>query len=281
MEGGELTAQVDVALEAGAVGEGVQVGDLVEELLHAGPLQLQELVHEGHVLLLAAKPVGGRSAGPVLGRSMAVVPPHQPGLPPSVPSVPPASRCPFVRPRLAFIQLCRPFVLHPSIHQLIHASVFLPFFHPSIHPAAHQTHPSNLSVRILSAQLLQPSSTYQLIPPPSSIQPSSVHPYSLHPPPHLLINSLVFHSSAINSSIFCSSLHLLRSSTNSSIHFLAIHLPPPINSSLHLLPIRTPIPPSSAHLPAHPPTLSSVHSTHPSIFCPSSNSSVHLTPIIY
>lgn len=53
---GELPAEVDVALKAAAVGEGVQVGDLVQELLHAGPLQLQELVHEGHVLLLAAKP---------------------------------------------------------------------------------------------------------------------------------------------------------------------------------------------------------------------------------
>lgn len=53
---GELAAQVDVALEARRVGDGLRVGDLQQEALHVAPLVLQELVHEGHVLLLVAEP---------------------------------------------------------------------------------------------------------------------------------------------------------------------------------------------------------------------------------
>ena len=55
---GQLAAQVDVALEGHGVGHAVQVGDLVQELLHGAPLHLQELVHVAHVLLLSPKPVG-------------------------------------------------------------------------------------------------------------------------------------------------------------------------------------------------------------------------------
>lgn len=56
MEGGELSAQVNVALKASRVGDGLWVGDLQQEALHVSPLVFQELVHEGHVLLLTAKP---------------------------------------------------------------------------------------------------------------------------------------------------------------------------------------------------------------------------------
>ena len=56
VQAGELAAQVDVAFEASRVGDGLRVGDLQQEALHVGPLVLQELVHERHVLFLAAKP---------------------------------------------------------------------------------------------------------------------------------------------------------------------------------------------------------------------------------
>lgn len=52
MQCGELAAQVDVALKATAVGQRVQVGDLIQELLHGTPLQLQKLVHEPQKVLL-------------------------------------------------------------------------------------------------------------------------------------------------------------------------------------------------------------------------------------
>lgn len=53
---GQLPAEVDVALKTAGAADAVQVGDLVQELLHGGPLHLQELIHEAHVLLFIAKP---------------------------------------------------------------------------------------------------------------------------------------------------------------------------------------------------------------------------------
>lgn len=52
MQCGELSAQVDVTLKAAAVGQRVQVRDLVEKLLHGTPLELQELIHESQEVLL-------------------------------------------------------------------------------------------------------------------------------------------------------------------------------------------------------------------------------------
>lgn len=52
MECGELSAQVDVTLKATTVGQRVQVGDLIQELLHGTPLQLQKLIHESQKVLL-------------------------------------------------------------------------------------------------------------------------------------------------------------------------------------------------------------------------------------
>lgn len=52
MQCGELSAQVDVTLKATAVGQCVQVRDLVQELLHGTPLQLQKLIHESQKVLL-------------------------------------------------------------------------------------------------------------------------------------------------------------------------------------------------------------------------------------
>lgn len=40
VQDGQLPAQVDVALEPAGVADAVQVGDLVEELLHGAPLHL-------------------------------------------------------------------------------------------------------------------------------------------------------------------------------------------------------------------------------------------------
>ncbi len=56
MESGEFTAQVNITLEACCVWDGLRIGDLQQEALHVGPFMLQELIHEGHVLLLTAKP---------------------------------------------------------------------------------------------------------------------------------------------------------------------------------------------------------------------------------
>lgn len=61
VQGGELPAQVDVALKARRVGDRLWVGDLQQETLHVGPLMLQELVHERHVLLLVSKPENEKS----------------------------------------------------------------------------------------------------------------------------------------------------------------------------------------------------------------------------
>lgn len=58
VQGGELPAQVDIALKTCCVGDCLWVGDLEQEALHVGPLVLKELVHEGHVLFLTAKPEG-------------------------------------------------------------------------------------------------------------------------------------------------------------------------------------------------------------------------------
>lgn len=60
MQGGEFPAEVDVPLEARRVGDRFRVGDFEQEALHIGPLVLQELVHEGHVLLLVTKSDGER-----------------------------------------------------------------------------------------------------------------------------------------------------------------------------------------------------------------------------
>jgi hypothetical protein len=49
---GELAAQVYIALKTAAVGQGVQVGYLIQELLHRAPLQLQKLIHEAQEVLL-------------------------------------------------------------------------------------------------------------------------------------------------------------------------------------------------------------------------------------
>lgn len=59
VQDGQLPAQVDVALKSTRVADAVQVGDLVEELLHGAPLHFQKLIHEAHVLLFTPKPAGG------------------------------------------------------------------------------------------------------------------------------------------------------------------------------------------------------------------------------
>lgn len=55
VQGGEFPAEVDVPLKACRVGDCLWVRDFKQEALHIGPLVLQELVHEGHVLFLVAK----------------------------------------------------------------------------------------------------------------------------------------------------------------------------------------------------------------------------------
>lgn len=56
---GQLSAKVDVSLKAACAADAVQVGDLIQELLHGAPLHLQKLIHEAHVLLFIAKPAHG------------------------------------------------------------------------------------------------------------------------------------------------------------------------------------------------------------------------------
>ncbi len=58
VQGGELPAEVDVPLKACRVGDCLWVRDFEQEALHVGPLVLQELVHEGHVLFLVTKSDG-------------------------------------------------------------------------------------------------------------------------------------------------------------------------------------------------------------------------------
>ena len=55
VQGGELPAEVDVPLKSRRVGDRLRVRDFEQEALHVGPLVLQELVHEGHVLFLVTK----------------------------------------------------------------------------------------------------------------------------------------------------------------------------------------------------------------------------------
>lgn len=55
---GEFPAEVDIPLKACRVGDCLWVGDFEQEALHIGPLVLQELVHEGHVLFLDTKSDG-------------------------------------------------------------------------------------------------------------------------------------------------------------------------------------------------------------------------------
>lgn len=63
VEHGQLSAEVDVALEPSGVSSGIHVGNLVKELLHGAPLHLQELVHEVHVFLLGSKPAEATTTG--------------------------------------------------------------------------------------------------------------------------------------------------------------------------------------------------------------------------
>lgn len=58
----QLSAEVDVALEARRVGQSLWVGDLRQETHHSRPLVLQEVIHEGHVLLFVSKPVEDTNA---------------------------------------------------------------------------------------------------------------------------------------------------------------------------------------------------------------------------
>lgn len=63
VQAGELAAEVDVSVEAGAgVVESVGVGDLLQESLHAAPLALHKVVHEEHVLFFGAEPETGACA---------------------------------------------------------------------------------------------------------------------------------------------------------------------------------------------------------------------------
>lgn len=52
VEHGQLSAQVDVALEHPSVSTSVHVGDFEKKLLHGAPLHFQKLIHEIHVLFL-------------------------------------------------------------------------------------------------------------------------------------------------------------------------------------------------------------------------------------
>lgn len=55
VQGWKFPAQVDVPLKARRVRDCVWVRDFEQEALHIGPLMLQELVHEGHVLFFVTK----------------------------------------------------------------------------------------------------------------------------------------------------------------------------------------------------------------------------------
>lgn len=55
VQGGEFPAEVDIPLKACRVGDCLWVWDFEQEALHIGPLVLQELVHEGHVLFLVTE----------------------------------------------------------------------------------------------------------------------------------------------------------------------------------------------------------------------------------
>lgn len=52
----KLSSQINVSLKSPGIAYAVQIGDLIQELLHGAPFHLQELIHEAHILLLTAKP---------------------------------------------------------------------------------------------------------------------------------------------------------------------------------------------------------------------------------